>query len=163
LALHPNIAYKIVDMLTLQPRLHHWRAVGSRVVFTNGCFDILHRGHVELLARCRDFGDHVVLGLNSDASTRRLKGPHRPVNDQLSRAVVLAGLSFVDAVIIFDEDTPLDLITQVRPDILVKGGDYIASEIVGADLVRQHGGEVKIIPLIEGYSTTSIIDRAAAK
>ena len=158
MAPHPNIAYKIVDMTTLQPRLHHWRAVGSKIVFTNGCFDILHRGHVELLAQCRDLGDYVVLGLNSDASVRRLKGPTRPINDQLSRAVVLAGLNFVDAVIIFEEDTPLELITQVRPDILVKGGDYKASEVVGADMVRQNGGEVRIVPLLEGYSTTAIID-----
>jgi len=133
--------------------------VGSLIVFTNGCFDILHRGHVDLLAQCRDYGDYVVVGLNSDASTRRLKGPTRPINDQLSRAIVLAGLSFVDAVIIFEEDTPLDLITQVRPDILVKGGDYKASEIVGAEIVRQNGGEVRIVPLTEGYSTTAIISR----
>lgn len=159
MTLHPDIAYKIVDMTTLQSRLHHWRAIGGPVVFTNGCFDILHPGHVELLARCRDLGGYVVLGLNSDVSVKRLKGPHRPVNDQLSRAVVLAGLSFVDAIIVFEEDTPLELITKVKPDILVKGGDYKVSEIVGADLVRQNGGEVKIIPLIEGYSTTAIIDR----
>jgi len=133
--------------------------VGSLIVFTNGCFDILHRGHVDLLAQCRDYGDYVVVGLNSDASTRRLKGPTRPINDQLSRAIVLAGLSFVDAVIIFEEDTPLDLITLVRPDILVKGGDYKASEIVGAEIVRQNGGEVRIVPLTEGYSTTAIISR----
>jgi rfaE bifunctional protein nucleotidyltransferase chain/domain len=157
LTLHPNIAYKIVDMTTLQSRLHHWRAIGDRIVFTNGCFDILHRGHVELLAQCRDFGDHVVLGLNSDASTRRLKGPTRPANDQLSRAIVLAGLSFVDAVIIFEEDTPLDIISQIHPDVLVKGGDYIATEIVGADYMKRHGGEVRIIPLIEGYSTTAML------
>jgi rfaE bifunctional protein nucleotidyltransferase chain/domain len=159
MAPHPNIAYKIIDMMTLRPRLHHWRAVGGRIVFTNGCFDILHPGHVELLAQCRDFGDYVVLGLNSDASVRKLKGPGRPVNDQLSRAVVLAGLSFVDAVIIFEEDTPLELITQVRPDILVKGGDYKALEIVGAEIVRRNGGEVRIVPLVEGYSTTTIIGK----
>lgn len=157
--LHPDIAYKIVDMTTLQSRLHHWRAVGGTVVFTNGCFDILHPGHVELLAQCRNLGDHVVLGLNSDASVRRLKGTDRPVNDQLSRAVVLAGLSFVDAIIVFEEDTPLELITQVKPDILVKGGDYQASEIVGSELVKNYGGEVKIIPLVEGFSTTAIIGR----
>jgi rfaE bifunctional protein nucleotidyltransferase chain/domain len=161
-ALHPDIAYKIVDMATLQSRLNHWRAVGDRVVFTNGCFDILHPGHVELLARCRDQGGHVVLGLNSDGSVRRLKGPHRPVNDQISRAVVLAGLSFVDAIIIFEEDTPLELITKIRPDILVKGGDYKASEVVGADVVMQNGGEVKIIPLVEGYSTTAIINKSSS-
>lgn len=162
MALHPDIAYKIVDMATLQSRLNHWRAVGDRVVFTNGCFDILHPGHVELLARCRDQGGHVVLGLNSDGSVRRLKGPHRPVNDQISRAVVLAGLSFVDAIIIFEEDTPLELITKIRPDILVKGGDYKASEVVGADVVMQNGGEVKIIPLVEGYSTTAIINKSSS-
>ena len=162
MAPHPDIAYKIVDMTTLQSRLHHWRAVGDRVVFTNGCFDILHAGHVELLSRCRDLGEHVVLGLNSDTSVRRLKGPHRPVNDQLSRAVVLAGMSFVDAIIIFEEDTPLELITKIKPDVLVKGGDYKASEVVGADVVKQNGGEVKIIPLVEGYSTTAIISKSAS-
>lgn len=162
MALHPDIAYKIVDMTTLQSRLHHWRAVGDRVVFTNGCFDILHRGHVELLAQCRELGDHVVLGLNSDASTRRLKGPQRPINDQLSRAIVLAGLSFVDAIIIFEEDTPLEMITQIHPDVLVKGGDYKASEIIGADFVKNNGGEVRIIPLVDGFSTTSIISRSSS-
>ncbi len=162
MTLHPDIAYKIVDMTTLQPRLHHWRAVGGRIVFTNGCFDILHPGHVSLLAQCRDMGDYVVLGLNSDASVSRLKGPHRPINDQLSRAVVLAGLSFVDAIIIFHQDTPLELVTQVNPDILVKGGDYKASEVVGADIVRQNGGEVRIIPLLDDYSTSSIILRLAS-
>ena len=160
MALHPNIAYKIVDMAALQSRLAHWRAIGGRIVFTNGCFDILHPGHVELLAACRDLGDHVILGLNSDASVRRLKGHNRPVNDQLSRAVVLAGLSFVDAVIVFEQDTPLELITQISPDTLVKGGDYKASEIIGSDIVIQKGGEVRIIPLVDGYSTSSIIDRA---
>jgi rfaE bifunctional protein nucleotidyltransferase chain/domain len=160
LAINPDIAYKIVDMAALQLRLNHWRAVGGSIVFTNGCFDILHRGHVELLAQCRHLGDHVILGLNSDASTRRLKGHSRPVNDQLSRAIVLAGLSFVDAVIIFEEDTPLDLIARIKPDILVKGGDYKAADIVGADLVKQHGGEIKIIPLTEGFSTTAIIGRS---
>jgi rfaE bifunctional protein nucleotidyltransferase chain/domain len=147
-------------MPTLLSRVSHWRAVGDRIVFTNGCFDIVHPGHIELLAACRDLGDHVVVGLNSDASVRRLKGAHRPVNDQLSRAVVLAGLSFIDAIIIFEEDTPLELITQVRPDILVKGGDYTIAEIAGADLIIQNGGEVRIIPLMAGYSTTSIITRA---
>jgi rfaE bifunctional protein nucleotidyltransferase chain/domain len=159
LAIHPDIAYKIVDMPALQSRLHHWRAVGGKIVFTNGCFDILHRGHIELLARCRDLGDQVVVGLNADASVRRLKGPHRPVSDQLSRAEVLAALSFIDAVIIFEEDTPFALIAQIKPDVLVKGGDYKISEIVGAEIVKENGGKVKIIPFIDGYSTTSIINR----
>lgn len=149
-------------MTTLQSRLHHWRAVGDKIVFTNGCFDMLHRGHVELLAQCRELGDHVVLGLNSDASTRRLKGPARPINDQISRAIVLAGLSFVDAIIIFEEDTPLDIITAINPDVLVKGGDYKATEIVGADVVRRNGGEVRIIPLVEGFSTTATISKSSS-
>jgi rfaE bifunctional protein nucleotidyltransferase chain/domain len=159
LELPPHIAYKLVDKATLLSRLRHWRAVGHKVVFTNGCFDILHRGHIELLARCRDMGDQVVLGLNSDTSVHTLKGPGRPVNDQLSRAIVVAAVSFVDAVIIFDEETPLDLITIVKPDILVKGGDYHASNIAGADFVKQNGGEVRIIPLVAGYSTTAILHR----
>ena len=157
--INPDIAYKILDMSTLQSRLHHWRAVGGRVVFTNGCFDILHRGHIDLLAECRHMGDYVVLGLNSDASVKKLKGPHRPVNDQLSRAVVMAALSLVDAVIIFEEDTPLEIITEIKPDILVKGGDYKASDVVGAQIVKALGGEVRIVPLVEGYSTTATVSR----
>ena len=163
MALHPDIAYKIVDIATLESRLHHWRSVGNRVVFTNGCFDILHRGHVELLAQCRAAGDYVVVGLNSDDSVRRLKGSDRPINDQLSRASILAALSFVDAVIVFEEDTPLELITLIHPDILVKGGDYKADEIVGADIVRRSGGEVKIVPLVQGFSTTATISKTTPK
>ena len=160
---NPDIAYKIVDMSTLQSRLHHWRAVGGRVVFTNGCFDILHRGHIDLLAHCREMGDYVVLGLNSDASVKKLKGPERPINDQLSRAVVMAALSFVDVVIIFEEETPLEIITEIKPDMLVKGGDYKASEVVGAEIVRANGGEVRIVPLVVGYSTTNTINKASEK
>lgn len=161
--LHPDIAYKIVDASTLESRLHHWKAVGNRIVFTNGCFDILHRGHVELLAQCRAFGDYVIVGLNSDASVRKLKGDGRPVNDQLARASVLASLTFVDAVIIFEEDTPLELIKIIQPDILVKGGDYKADDIVGADVVRSNGGEVKIVPFVHGFSTTATISKTSAK
>ncbi len=150
-------------MTALSSRLHHWRAIGSRIVFTNGCFDILHRGHVELLAECSSFGEYVIVGLNSDASTRRLKGEGRPVNDQLSRAAVLASISFVDAVIIFDEDTPLDLITQIKPNILVKGGDYKADEIVGADIVRRSGGQIRIVPTVKGFSTTATISKTPGK
>jgi rfaE bifunctional protein nucleotidyltransferase chain/domain len=163
LKLHPDIAYKIVDASTLGSRLHHWKSVGNRIVFTNGCFDILHRGHVELLAQCRSFGDYVIVGLNSDTSVRRLKGAGRPVNDQLSRASVLASLSFVDAVIIFEEDTPLELIKIIHPDILVKGGDYKADDIVGADVVRANGGEVRIVPLVLGFSTTATISKTSGK
>ena len=161
--LPPDIAYKIVDVDTLRSRLHHWRAVGNGIVFTNGCFDILHRGHVELLAQCRAYGGYVIVGLNSDTSVHRLKGKGRPINDQLSRAAVLASLSFVDAVIIFEEDTPLKLITSIHPDILVKGGDYQADQIVGADVVRANGGEVKIVPLVKGFSTTATISKSSGK
>ena len=162
MTLHPDIAYKILDAATLRQRLHHWRSVGNTIVFTNGCFDIIHRGHIELLAQCRSFGDYVIVGLNSDSSVTRLKGKGRPVNDQLSRAAVLAGLSFVDAIVMFDQDTPLELIQIVQPDILVKGGDYKADEIIGADIVRHKGGEVKIVPLVSGFSTTDIISKATS-
>ena len=154
---HPDIAYKITSLDTLLSRLHHWRAVGSSVVFTNGCFDILHRGHVELLATCRTFGDYVVVGLNSDASVRNLKGDTRPINDVYARAAVLASLSAVDAVVIFDEETPLSLITQIKPNVLVKGGDYVESNIAGAKEVRSYGGAVHIVPVVVGYSTSAII------
>ncbi|MBO7587745.1 MAG: D-glycero-beta-D-manno-heptose 1-phosphate adenylyltransferase [Bacteroidales bacterium] len=130
----------------------------KKIVFTNGCFDILHTGHVTCLAKARQMGDLLVVGLNSDDSVRRLKGAERPVNDEHSRALLLAALEAVDYVTIFEEDTPYNLICQVKPDILVKGGDYVLDNIVGADFVRQHGGQVCTIPLVEGFSTTSIID-----
>jgi rfaE bifunctional protein nucleotidyltransferase chain/domain len=132
-----------------------------RVVFTNGCFDVLHRGHVEYLHAARALGDALVVGLNSDESVRRLKGPSRPVNDEPDRAVVLAGLASVDAVVVFPEDTPLRLITALRPDVLVKGGDYTRDRIVGAEEVERDGGEVVVIPLVPGRSTTAILARAA--
>ncbi len=130
---------------------------GSKVVFTNGCFDILHRGHVEYLAKAADMGDVLVVGLNTDASVRRLKGESRPVNNQEARALVLASLSFVDAVILFDEDTPYELIKAVRPDVLVKGADYKPEEIVGYDIVTSYGGKVEVVDLVEGYSTTQLL------
>lgn len=130
----------------------------QQMVFTNGCFDIIHRGHVSYLAQARQLGDLLVVGLNSDASVRRLKGPSRPVNDEASRALVLASLEMVDYVVVFDEDTPYNLIKKTQPDVLVKGGDYTLDNIVGADLVMQRGGKVLTIPFVEGFSTTSIID-----
>src|SRR5690606_23152597 len=132
----------------------------ERVVFTNGCFDILHRGHVEYLFAARALGDRLVVGLNADASVRRLKGPERPVNGEEDRAMVLAGLAAVDAVTVFEEDTPLALIEALLPDVLVKGGDYRLEEIVGAPQVAAAGGEVVIAPLVPGRSTTSILQRA---
>ncbi len=130
-----------------------------KLVFTNGCFDVLHRGHIYYLSRARELGDLLVLGLNSDKSVSRLKGPGRPVNQQQARAEVLAGLAFVDHIVIFPEDTPLNLINAVRPHLLIKGGDYKVDEIVGYQEVRSWGGKVITIPLLEGYSSTSIIDR----
>ena len=130
-----------------------------KLVFTNGCFDVLHRGHIYYLSRAREFGDLLVLGLNSDESVSRLKGPGRPVNPQLARAEVLGGLAFVDHIVIFPEDTPLKLIKTIKPHILIKGGDYKVDEIVGYQEVQSWGGMVKTIPLLEGYSSSSIIDR----
>jgi len=132
---------------------------GKKIVFTNGCFDLLHRGHIYYLAKARALGDVLVIGLNSDSSVSRLKGEGRPVNVQNARAEVLGALGMVDHIIIFEEDTPLNLIKLVRPDLLIKGGDYKAEEIVGYEEVISWGGEVLTIPTMEGYSSTSIIDR----
>ncbi|WP_448662043.1 D-glycero-beta-D-manno-heptose 1-phosphate adenylyltransferase [Sphingomonas sp. CJ20] len=148
---------KLVPLPLLAARLDHARAGGARIVFTNGCFDVLHAGHVRLLDLARRKGDVLVVGLNSDESVRRLKGPQRPVNALVDRAEVLSGLAAVDHVVLFEEDTPLELIRAIRPDVLVKGGDYDADTIVGADIVRAGGGEVCIAPLLAGRSTTAIL------
>ena len=132
---------------------------GQKVVFTNGCFDILHRGHATYLAQARTLGDLLVVGLNTDDSVQRLKGPSRPINNQYDRAFLLASLACVDFVILFDEDTPEQLIHTVCPDILVKGGDYTLDTIVGADFVLQNGGTVTTIPFVDGYSTTSTLNK----
>ena len=134
------------------------KAKGKKIVFTNGCFDILHRGHVTYLQQARALGDLLIVGINSDASVKRLKGPERPVNILEDRAYVLSALKSVDFVIPFEEDTPLDLINTIIPDILVKGGDYTIDRIVGAQEVIAHGGSVEIIPFVPGKSTSSIID-----
>lgn len=136
------------------------RGQGRRIVFTNGCFDILHAGHVMYLEAAREFGDVLVVGLNSDDSVRRLKGPERPINVADDRARVLAALRCVDHVVEFADDTPLDIITTLLPDVLVKGGDYTRGTVVGADVVEEHGGRVEIVQLLKGRSTTSIITRA---
>jgi rfaE bifunctional protein nucleotidyltransferase chain/domain len=133
--------------------------MGRKIVFTNGCFDILHHGHLDLLARAADQGNVLVLGLNTDNSVKRLKGPERPVTNEQDRAFQVASLLCVDAVCLFDEDTPAELIQALRPDVLVKGGDYTIDKIVGADFVQKNGGRVEIIPFVNGYSTTSIIER----
>ena len=143
-------------------RAREWRASRrgtGRVVFTNGVFDLLHTGHIDVLLAARREGDFLVIGVNSDASVRRLKGPARPVRDEASRCYVLAALAMVDAVVVFEQDTPLELIRAIRPDVLVKGGDYTEATIVGANEVRSWGGEVAVIPLTPGHSTTSTIER----
>jgi D-glycero-beta-D-manno-heptose 1-phosphate adenylyltransferase len=133
-----------------------WRKAGKKIVFTNGCFDLIHVGHVLYLESAAALGDKLVIGLNSDASVRRLKGPTRPINDQNNRSYVLAALRSVDAVIIFDEDDPERLIKEVCPDILVKGGDWRPDQIIGSDFVLKNGGEVRSLQFVDGYSTTSI-------
>lgn len=148
---------KILDLKTLGNRLSMWRLFKNKIVFTNGCFDILHRGHIEYLSQARDRGDILIIGLNSDASIKRIKGEGRPVQDETSRTLLLASLRFVDVVVLFDEDTPYELIKIVLPDVLVKGGDYSENTIVGADIVKANGGEVVTIPIIAGYSTSRIL------
>lgn len=151
-----QIQQKIHSPETLTNKLLEWRAAGDRIVFTNGCFDLLHYGHLHYLAQARDLADRLVVGLNSADSVRRLKGPHRPINDELTRTHLLAALQMVDAIIVFEEDTPLDLIQLVQPDILVKGGDWKPEQIVGSDLVLARGGQVLSLPFVTGYSTTNI-------
>ncbi len=153
------IQSKIIDINNIESHLTYWSLKNKKIVFTNGCFDILHRGHIEYLAQAANHGDILLIGLNTDNSVRRIKGNSRPVQDQIARAMVLASLQFVSAVILFDEDTPYELIKRVKPDVLVKGSDYKTEDIVGYDIVTAKGGEVVTIDFIEGYSTTSIIEK----
>jgi D-beta-D-heptose 7-phosphate kinase/D-beta-D-heptose 1-phosphate adenosyltransferase len=150
---------KILDFDRVQRRVAEWRASGETVVFTNGCFDLLHVGHISLLEDCRRFGSKLVLGLNSDASVSRLKGPTRPIVGERERARVMAALASVDAVVLFDEDTPLELIQALKPNVLVKGGDYTVDTVIGYEDVIAHGGRVEIIPTVEGFSTTNIVKK----
>jgi rfaE bifunctional protein nucleotidyltransferase chain/domain len=147
------------DAESFEPFLKIWKEEGKRIVFTNGCFDLLHRGHIEYLARAASKADKLVIGLNSDASVSRLKGEDRPVTDELSRALILASFGFVDAVFIFDEDTPLNLIIMVKPDFLIKGNDYSVKEIAGSEFVMSYGGRVETVDLVPGYSTSSLIGK----
>jgi D-glycero-beta-D-manno-heptose 1-phosphate adenylyltransferase len=151
-----KIREKILDTVQLQARLNVWRLLENRIVFTNGCFDLLHAGHIHYLSQAADLGNKLIVGLNSDQSTARLKGPNRPITDEYSRSLMLAAFSFVDAVILFDEDTPVELIRSVKPDILVKGGDYTVDTIIGSDLVLANGGKVQTLEFLPGYSTTLI-------
>ncbi len=160
IALH--LDEKVLPLDRLLSRVTAWRAVGQRVVFTNGCFDLLHVGHIRLLEEARRKGDRLIVGLNSDDSVRRLKGPRRPIVGESERAQVLAALTAVDAVVIFNENTPLRLIHAIRPDVLVKGGDYDESRVVGAREVRAWGGRVELVPLIGNINTTQILARSAS-
>lgn len=157
---HSSLKNKIVERSALDKQLKQLKLAGKKIVFTNGCFDILHPGHVDYLCQARDLGDFLVLGLNTDASVKRLnKAPNRPINNEFARATVLAALACVDAIVLFDEETPYDLIKFVMPDVLVKGNDYSVAQIVGHDVVLANGGRVVPIPLLEGFSTTSIVNR----
>lgn len=147
---------------SLLRQLEAWRSRGEEIVFTNGCFDILHAGHIQYLEAAAQLGDRLVIGVNDDASVTRLKGPARPINTLDSRMFLLASLSFVDAVAPFSEDTPLDLIRLVKPDVLVKGGDYTPETIVGADEMPDWGGRVEVIPLLAGFSTTGLEEKIIA-
>ena len=153
-----NTSKKIFTKEEILPYLEQWKNEGE-VVFTNGCFDIVHLGHVDYLEKARSLGVRLVVGLNTDASVQRLKGPERPLVNEYARARVMAAFEFIDAVILFDEPTPLELITFLIPDILVKGDDYSIENIVGADVVIQHGGVVKTISLVNGYSTTNLVNK----
>ncbi|MBC8343031.1 MAG: D-glycero-beta-D-manno-heptose 1-phosphate adenylyltransferase [Bacteroidetes bacterium] len=133
-----------------------WKSSGLKVVFTNGCFDLIHLGHIDYLSKSADLGDKLIIAVNSDKSTKKLKGERRPLQDEQSRMMILASFSFVDAVVLFDEDTPYKIIQELLPDIQVKGGDYSKEDVVGADIQKQHGGELVILPYLEGYSTTGI-------
>lgn len=150
---------KIISVEELQSWLGLWRFKNKRIVFTNGCFDVIHRGHIEYLSKAADLGDVLILGLNSDQSVSQLKGEGRPILDQETRSKILASIKFVDRVVIFDEETPINLISKVIPDVLVKGADYSQREIVGADIVRNNGGEIVTIELVEGQSSSNIIQK----
>jgi len=156
----PSSAIKIhPDWVSAQAQVIAWQEAGLQIVFTNGCFDILHQGHVEYLEASRAKGDKMVLGLNTDASVSRNKGPLRPIVPQNARARVLAALACIDLIVFFEEETPLDLIITLKPDILTKGADYSIENIVGSDFVLQNGGRVETLTLVEGYSTTNIIEK----
>ena len=154
-----KINSKIFSLDDLKNQVNAWKQAGEEVVFTNGCFDIIHRGHIEVLAQTADLGDRLIIGLNSDSSTQKLKGKGRPIIEEQSRAILLASLSFVDAVVLFSEETPLNLISTLKPDVLAKGGDYKIETIVGHKVVQENGGQVILVPFVDGFSSTTIIDK----
>jgi D-glycero-beta-D-manno-heptose 1-phosphate adenylyltransferase len=153
-----QIQHKIYTQESLLKQVNAWRVLNKKIVFTNGVFDILHKGHIASLSEAASYGDMLVVGVNADASVKKLKGPTRPVNDENARALILASLLQTDAIVIFEEDTPLELIKIIMPNVLVKGGDYTIEQIAGAKEVLAAGGEVKIASIVDGFSTTKIID-----
>ena len=154
---------KILSFSGIEKQVVLWRSAQKKIVFTNGCFDLLHMGHIDYLAKARDLGDVLVIGLNTDRSVQEIKGPSRPVKDELSRAHILAGMAFVDAIVLFDTETPIELISSLKPDVLVKGGDYAIKEIVGHEVVQKNGGKVCTLDFIEGYSSSKLIHKITEK
>jgi len=154
-----KIQNKILSLNDLIKKTEHYKQNNKKIVFTNGCFDILHRGHIEYLAKAADLADIMIIGLNTDKSVSRLKGESRPLQDEISRSITIAALEYVDYVILFDEETPLNLITNIKPDVLVKGSDYKIEDIVGFDILQEYGGEIKTIDFVKGYSTSKIVDK----
>lgn len=150
---------KIFSLDNLKVQVENWKATGEKIVFTNGCFDIVHQGHIELLARTADLGTRLIVGLNSDSSIQELKNENRPIINEQSRAILLASFSFVDAVVLFSEQTPINLISNLLPDVLSKGGDYEIETIVGHEIVQRNGGRTIIIPFVDGFSSTTIIEK----
>ena len=160
MSFHNQLKEKIVSQDQALKELKSWREKNKKIVFTNGCFDIIHPGHIDYLSQARDLGDILVLGLNTDQSVRRLnKGSNRPINDERTRAYVLAGLASVDLIVFFDEETPYNLIKLLQPNVLVKGKDYEVEKIIGFDILKENGGEVITISFLEGYSTSSLIKK----
>tara|TARA_B100001250_G_C19581610_1_gene692306 strand:+ start:53 stop:544 length:492 start_codon:yes stop_codon:yes gene_type:complete len=154
-----EIKHKIFDLNSLKTQVFSWKKNGYKIVFTNGCFDIIHRGHIEVLSKSSDLGDKLIVGLNSDISIKKLKGENRPILDEYSRAISLAALSFVHAVVLFSEETPINLISTLNPNILAKGGDYEINTIVGNEIVQKNGGKVILVPFVDGFSSTNIINK----
>ena len=160
MSFHNQLKEKVVSQDQALKELKAWREKNKKIIFTNGCFDIIHPGHIDYLSQARDLGDILVLGLNTDQSVRRLnKGSNRPINDERTRAYVLAGLASVDLIVFFDEETPYNLIKLLQPNVLVKGNDYEVDKIIGFDILKENGGEVITIPFLEGYSTSSLIKK----
>jgi rfaE bifunctional protein nucleotidyltransferase chain/domain len=151
-----KIKSKIVEIDKLMDFVTKWKSNGEKIVFTNGCFDIIHQGHIDYLSKAADQGNHLIIGVNTDRSVSAIKGKNRPIQDEYSRLMILAAMEFVDAVILFDEDTPINLISKVIPDVLVKGSDYKAEDIVGYDVVVGNGGNVVTLDFLEGFSTSGI-------